>query len=494
MLVNRRQGGFDDHIPLCSLARAHWQRPVPALMRHIFEVEASLFESLFGGVLYPWYESRLRGRQTMKYLSEYDKQQWLPAETLQALQMDKLRKLLAHCQETVPYYRQRWGELGINWQDIRTRSDYARLPPITKDDIRAHYDQFISEPWRGKTLKKTTGGSTGRPFSFEYTRESYERRMAVMMRGYGWAGWRPGVKRLDVWGTELTVPSLPRRLKSRLYDATMGRRVMSCFEMNRDNIESFVTEIDRYRPTVIVGYTGALETMATWMANHCGAQWAPSAVITAAEMLSDAQRELLERSFRAPVFHTYGCREFMLIGAECTEHRGYHASEDHLVIEVANDAGTLVTDGPGNIVITDLHNYGMPFIRYVNGDLIHARSDTAACACGRGLPLLGAVEGRRLDMLTTPDGRFIPGEFFPHLIKDVAAIEAFQVRQTQTDQLVVLMVKHGEVTEANMAYLRSAIDKVIGSQMNVEFRFVDEIPLTPSGKRRVAVREISAAP
>lgn len=453
-----------------------------------------MFESLLGGVLYPLYESKVRGRRTLDYLAEYEKQQWLSADELQALQLAKLRKLLAHCQETVPYYRKRWKELGLNWQDIRTQVDFADLPLIGKDDIRAHYDEFVSEPWRGRTLRKTTGGSTGRPFSFEYTRESYERRMAVMMRGYAWAGWRPGAKRLDVWGTELGVQSLPRRIKTRAFDAALGRRVLSCFEMHRDNIGNFVAEIDRYRPAVIVGYTGALELMAEWMADHRGAAWAPKAVITAAEMLSAEQRSMIQTHFRAPVFHTFGCREFMLIGAECAEHCGYHASDDQLVIEVADNSGHTVHEGAGNIVITDLHNYGMPFIRYLNGDLMHARPADQRCACGRGLSLLGPVEGRRLDMLTTPDGGFIPGEFFPHLIKDVAGIEAFQVRQTHADQLVVLMVRHGEMPEADLVRMRAAIAKVVGADMEVEFRFVGEIPLTPSGKRRVAVREIAAAP
>lgn len=452
-----------------------------------------MFESFFGGTLYPWYESKLRGRQTLHYLAGYDRQQWFSEDQLEALQIEKLRKLLAHCQETVPYYRRRWQELGLNWQDVRSRADFASLPPISKDDIRTHYDEFVSEPWRGRTMKKTTGGSTGRPFSFEYTRESYERRMAVMMRGYAGAGWRPGVKRLDIWGTELGAQSLPHRIKTGAYDAVMGRRVLSCFDMHRDNIGTFVAEIDRFRPAVIVGYTGALETMAAWIAAHGGATWAPSAVITAAEMLSEEQRTLIQSSFHAPVFHTYGCREFMLIGAECAEHRGYHASDDHLVIEVADDAGRTVRAGPGNILITDLHNYGMPFIRYVNGDLIHANAGNTRCSCGRGLRLLGAVEGRRLDILTTPDGRFIPGEFFPHLIKDVAGIEAFQVRQTHADQLVLLMVRHMDIPEAELARLRSTIHQVVGTEMKVEFRFVDEIPLTPSGKRRVAVREIAAA-
>lgn len=445
---------------------------------------------LLGGVIYPWYESRVRGRKTMQYVAEYERNQWLSSDEIHALQLTRLQALLAHCQEHVPYYSRRWAEAGIDWRELRSVADLQYFPVVDKDEIRANQEDFVARPWRGRTLKKTTGGSTGKPLSFEYTRESYERRMAVMMRGYGWAGWRLGVKRLDIWGTELGSPSMLRRWKTRLYDQALGRRVLSCFEMTADNMGSYVAEIDRYRPDVIVGYTSALEAMASWIDVNGGAAWAPNSVVTAAEMLSDRQRALIEKTFRAPVFHTYGCREFMLIGAECEMHRGYHTSADQLVVEVADDNHRLLEQGVGDVLITDLHNFGMPFVRYVNGDLAAAGRSGIRCQCGRGLPLLGAVEGRRLDMLSTPDGRIIPGEFFPHLMKDIAAVDTFQVRQTREDRITIHVVKRSEPSEADMRYLRFEIDKVIGAGMTVEFRFVDEIALTPSGKRRVTVRDI----
>ncbi len=445
---------------------------------------------LLGGVLYPWYETRIRGRKTMQYLAEYERNQWLSSDEVHSLQLQKLRSLLMHCQEHVPYYARRWAEADIDWRDVRSVADLQHFPIIDKGDIRANRGDFVARPWVGRTLRKTTGGSTGRPFSFEYTRESYERRMAVMMRGYGWAGWKLGVKRLDVWGTELGSPSLIKRSKTRLYDHALGRRVLSCFEMTTDNMPQYVAEIDRYRPEVIVGYTSALEAIAAWSDANGGASWAPKSVVTAAEMLSERQRALIEKSFRAPVFHTYGCREFMLIGAECEVHRGYHTSADQLVVEVIDANRRPLDQGVGDVLITDLHNYGMPFVRYVNGDLAAAGQTGIRCQCGRGLPLLGVVEGRRLDMLSTPDGRIIPGEFFPHLMKDVASIDAFQVRQTREDQLIIHIVKRTEPTDADMRYLQFEIDKVVGASMNVEFQFVNEIALTPSGKRRVTVREI----
>ena len=442
---------------------------------------------------YPFYETRLRGRRTFEHLAEYEANQWISADELHALQLAKLQALLGHCEAQVPFYRRHWAAAGVSARDLREVGDLRHFPTIDKQIIRAHRDEMVAASWRGRTLSKSTGGSTGQPFSFEYTRESYERRMAVMMRGYAWAGWRQGDRRLDVWGTEIAPVSALRQAKMRLHDAVLGRRVVSCFDMTQDNLERYRREIDRYRPKVVVGYTSALVELARWIERHEGAHWAPQAVITAAEMLSSEQRALLERSFRAPVFHTYGCREFMLIGAECDRHDGYHLSADHLVVELTDDAGRTLDDGTGQVTVTDLHNFGMPFVRYLNGDLASRSSAQARCTCGRCLPLLGAVEGRRLDVLTSPDGRIIPGEFFPQLMKDFSSIEAFQVRQTREDRLRILLVGQREHGDADLARLRERVAHQTGPAMAIEVEWVDTIPLTPSGKRRVTIREIEAA-
>ncbi|MCA3178843.1 MAG: hypothetical protein O9345_03995 [Burkholderiaceae bacterium] len=453
---------------------------------------SSVYGFAFRSFLYPLYETRLRGRKTLRYLAEYERQQWIEPEAMRRLQLDRVRALLEHCQRNVPFYRERWRELGFDWRDVRDVSDLQRLPLTSKDDIRRHYEAMGAEDWRGRTLRKSTGGSTGQPFHFEYTRESYERRMAVMMRGYGWAGASFGAKRLDVWGTDVGDPPWWKRTKARLFDAALRRRVLGSFHMRDDNLADYVAEIDRYRPEVIVGYTSALETLARWIDGHRAPAWRPRSVLTAAEMLSDAQRALIEKAFGAPVFHTYGCREFMLLGAECEHHTGYHLSADHLVVEVADDAGQVVSEGVGQVVVTDLSNLGMPFVRYANGDLARAHPAPYSCPCGRGLPLMGAVEGRRLDMLRTPDGRIVPGEFFPHLMKEVAAVGSFQVRQKRLDRLDILVVPRGELRDDDEAFLRREIAKVFGGSIEITVERVADIPLTPTGKRRVTVSELPA--
>jgi phenylacetate-CoA ligase len=449
------------------------------------------YANVLGRVLYPFYEGRIRGRKTFEYLSEYERNQWLTQEQLEELRLKKLRSLLEHCQNNVPFYRETWKSIGFDWRDIRVVSELNDLPCVSKEMIRENYQGFIADNWVGRTISKSTGGSTGVPFVFEYTRESYERRMAVAMRGYSWAGAKPGVKRLDLWGTDIIKPDRFIRFKSAMMNAVLQRRILSCFEMRNDNLAGFVDEIDSYRPEVIVAYTGALSTLARWVLANRMPKWRPRSIITGAEMLSDADRHLIESAFKCPVYNTYGCREVMLIGAECEFHRGYHLSADHLVVQVLDDTGLPLISGVGSIAITDLHNYGMPLVRYLNGDLGGVQNlDSMPCDCGRSLPILSRVEGRRLDQIRTPDGRILPGEFFPHLFKDFKNVRRFQVRQPVLNKLKILMVLDDPLQTEFMSHLRQFVERQLGEQVDIEFEVLDSIPLTASGKFRVTISEL----
>jgi phenylacetate-CoA ligase len=237
---------------------------------------------------------------------------------------------------------------------------------------------------------------------------------------------------------------------------------------------------------VIVAYTNPLYAFARSLQERRLKPFSPRSIIAAAEKLHDFQRELIEKVFQAPVFETYGSREFTFIAGECDQHKGLHLSMENLLVEVVDDAGQPTPAGEeGNVVITDLTNYGMPFIRYANGD--RAVAGAAACSCGRGLPLLTKVVGRRLDMLQTPDGRKIPGEFFPHLLKDFPAVRRFQVVQRRADQVELRVVLSGDWTEADRSTLDQEMHKVLGAAVQFHVVAVDDIPLTRAGKLRVVI-------
>lgn len=445
----------------------------------------SLYEPLFRKLLFPAYESGLRRRRTLTYLREYERDQWLPRERLQALQWDKLQRLVAHCWNEVPYYRERWSQAGVAApEDIATPADYARLPLLTKADIRASFERMISPAHRAGLFYKATGGSTGEPFRFGYTRESYERRIAVMWRGYGWAGARLGQRTLYLWGTSLG----QQKAKDRLYHAAFNRRVLNSFVMSESNMAGYADAIDDFRPEVIVSYVGPLVKLAEWLEANGRRIHRPLRVLGAAEALLDHQRAIIERVFGCPAFNTYGCREFMLIASECERREGLHLTADHLKVELA--ASTGAEDGPAELIVTDLHNYGMPMMRYANGDL--ATASHAQCSCGRGLPLLARVDGRKLDALRTRDGHLVPGEYVVYAFLCAKGIKRYQVVQKRLDALELVIVRDQDFDESVVDLVRNELRKVVGQDMALEVRFADDIALTPSGKHRVTVCELDS--
>jgi phenylacetate-CoA ligase len=278
-----------------------------------------------------------------------------------------------------------------------------------------------------------------------------------------------------------------KRIKLDLHHRFDRQQVISCFEFTPDQMRRHVERWNAYRPEVVVAYTNPLYELARFVDAERLSLRPPRSIIVGAEKLHDFQRAELERVFRAPVFETYGSREFMLIGAECERHEGLHLSQENLLVEILDDDGQPTPPGEeGNVVITDLFNYGLPFVRYVNGD--RALAGFSTCSCGRGLPLLRKVTGRQLDTLDTPDGRKIPGEFFPHLLKDYPAIRRFQVVQESLDEIVIKLVVDGGFTLVEREQLLAEIRRTTGPATTVRLTPVDHIPLTKAGKHRVVVR------
>jgi phenylacetate-CoA ligase len=448
---------------------------------------AGAYEWLFRRVLYPVYESGIRRRKTLAYLAEYERNQWLSEDEIAAIQWRKLAALIQHCWQEVPYYQRRWRELDVAPGDIRSIEDYAKLPLLTKQDIRDNTDDLKATSLRDRLVYKATGGSTGEPLRFGYTRESHERRNAVMWRGYGWAGSRMGRRTLYLWGIGVGSPTPWKRFKENAFHATFGRKFLNSFGMTEANLVDYADAIDRYRPEIIVAYVAPLVELARWLLATGRKPVRPEAIITGAEALHDAQRQVLEQAFGCPVFNTYGCREFMLIASECEQRDGMHIHADHLAVELLDAR----SDQPGDVVITDLHNYGMPFLRYVNGDIATPRAH--GCACGRGLPMLSHVEGRRLDTLRTPSGKILPGELIVAIFLDAPGIKRYQVTQRTLDSLDLTLVRGPDFDDATLSSIRRRVEALLDPGMALRIGYAEDIPLLRSGKTRVTVSLLDPA-
>ncbi|MCK5875641.1 MAG: phenylacetate--CoA ligase family protein [Alcanivoracaceae bacterium] len=447
------------------------------------------YEWLFRNLLYPLYEQRLRGRNTLHQMAEFNARDQWTVEQLQQWQLAALKRLLRHAADQVPWYQQQIRDSGLIPEDMTSVADIAILPVLTKSLVREHYQDLIANNFRGKTFSKRTGGSTGEPFCFEITREDYERRMAVMWRGYSRSGARMGRRTLYLWGADILPGTSLAAIKNQLYHQFFQRRMLNSFAMNDSNLADYVDDIRRYRPQIIVGYVTPLYELARYMVEQGEVLPKLAGILTGAEPLRSHQRAIIEQAFSAPVFNTYGCREVMLIASEAPDVDGMLVNADQLLLESVDEQGRAVREQPGQLLLTDLHAFGMPLIRYANGDVV-SLSDTPAA--GLPWPRLTSVEGRQLDLIRTTDGRLVPGEFFPHLLKDIAGVERFQVVQKTLEHLLVRIVAGSEFDDAARRLLMNALHTHLGADLQVDLQLVSEIPLTASGKLRVTISELES--
>lgn len=445
-----------------------------------------MYGVLYRYALLPLFDRVIKRRQTLGHWAAAERSQWWSRERHEAAQLNALQNLLCHAWETCPYFRGDWSARGLDPRRMHTFDDFTKWPLMERETIRNHREQMrTTRPLM--LLSKSTGGSTGQPLHFELDAGSLDRRTALMYRGYGWAGGSPGTKQLYIWGGPSNHLSPFARLKQRVHARFERKRFVNCFAFTGERMREQVKTLNRYRPDVIVAYTNALYEFARFLSEQRLTPVSPRSLIVGAEKLHDFQRTLIESVFQAPVFETYGSREFMLIGGECERHEGLHLSMENLYVEILDDEGRPTPPGEeGNVVVTDLFNYGMPFIRYVNGD--RAVAGWKSCSCGRGLPMITRVTGRRLDVLSTPDGRTIPGELFPHVLKDFPQIRRFQVVQRSPETITLKLVAP-VLSGDDQRQLLDSLGTCLGDVVGVELEFVHDIPLTKVGKHKVVVRE-----
>ncbi len=256
-------------------------------------------------------------------------------------------------------------------------------------------------------------------------------------------------------------------------------------------MDLYASLLQDFRPKLLISYPSPLERFARYCKNNSIVVDSLKSIITSAEQLHAHQRSTIEESFGLKIYNRYGSREFGNIAQECSHHRGLHVATDSFFLEILDDHGKDCPPGmTGQIVITDLRNKVMPFIRYQTGDL--GSWSNEACTCGRTLPLLNALEGRSLDLVRGPKGHVISGTFWPQILKQACpAIRNFQIHQDtlQSIQIHLLMNPVRELTDSEKGTILKKVNEYAPG-LEVDIAYVDDIPTTRSGKHRMVISSV----
>lgn len=409
--------------------------------------------------------------------------------------VERLSAIIQHAYQTSPYYRHVWEATGFHPSSFAGLADLQRLPFLTKDIIKSSKHALVSTGFGEYELDLDyTGGTTGTQTSFyrdhACTVARFGRQWGILDR----CGYRPGMRRGLVWGVHDDLPAAGLRgsLKRWFRCYATSQETLCCTVMSDTMIQEFYGRLRRFRPEVLYGYPSALAQFGRYIQAHDLESIRVRSIITTAERLSEVAREELGRLFGGEVFNLYCTREYGCVGFECAEHQGFHIDSGSVFVEIVDNGRPVQPGGAGEIVITDLLNYGMPFIRSRTGD-IGALADEP-CRCGSALPLIKSLDGRSSDLLYRPDGAVIPGLMLTDLFIDMPSIRYLQFRQEQVDRINVVLVVTPDFNALIQTEVERQVRTIMGNEISIQVRLVDEIERSPrSGKVREIVCTVGQA-
>lgn len=444
----------------------------------------SIYQDFFFGFL-----DFLRGRHNIEKLRFLRKSQYWPKEKLAQWQLERLNEVLAIAKIKSPFYQERLRNVSLPLTSLEQIQD---IPILTKAEIRNNKDAIkcTAVPEDLFILGKT-GGSTGEPMHYYYDKRGRDWNRGCVYRSQEWAGTCLGEKSIQMTGSHYDYTEF-NKLKWKLIFWLQRYKSLPVSSINDEILEHYYREVARYKPTSVWGYASGIYFFAKYiLEKHKGADFNfLKAIITSSETLYNYQRETINLAFgKNKVYDHYGSREFYL-ASECLSHHGYHIHSEVIQLEVVDKDNRQKPPGElGRILITDLSNRVFPFIRYEIGD-VGSMAPYSACSCGIQLPKLEKIEGRIADVIVLPD-RILTPPNFTILLSDYEGIEEYQIIQKSKTKLLLSIVRNDVYKSEYEKYIRDSLAGLTGEGVEIELRYVDDIPVPASGKRRYIISEIS---
>jgi phenylacetate-CoA ligase len=436
---------------------------------------------------------RLQHPQTMRELKLIDSIEY-SAQKILAVQRKRLERLLHHAWAQTEYFHQILEECGAVRGGRVNLDRFADVPFLTKKIIREQGDRLRAKalPDGRRAFANRSSGTSGQPVHFWQDNVYWDVTIAVRCYHFSMVGKEIGEREMKVWGSERDLFKGTLGLNAKLQNLVYNRRFEQCFHLPEQQILKTIAHINSWQPKMLWCYRDGIYAIAQYVNKRCIRLHSPCAVVLGGATIYPFMRAAISKAFGAPVISAYGSREVGAAACECGPDRGHHiAAQSHLIEAIGPDERP-VMEREGELAITPLMNYAMPLIRYRIGD--RGRLTAAACACGRGFPLLDALTGRSMEAMTNRKGEHVDGGFVIYVLAFMAErgyMHKFQIIQEEDASITVNVVLEPGVRLADhQRDLDSIIEKVqfvMGKDCPVRFCTVDDIPTNESGKYPYAI-------
>ena len=433
------------------------------------------------------------GSEFQRTLAELEQSQWHSADRFRDMQDQKVRTLIRHAYDTVPYYRRLFDAHGLLPDDIRSVDDLKKVPILTKDMLRANARELVSTAFSRRSLfSGWTTGSTGTPINALRTHTSIAFEHAMIWRQRRWAGIELNARKAAVWGTiwnNVIIPSsLPKRPPYWRYNAADRQLLFSYYHMSDETLPEYFDKLEKFRPAFIEGFPSTILVLANFLRRR-GRVFPVRAIFTSSEPLYAVHRREIEERFRTRVFDLYGQAERVTAATECEAHSGLHVNPEYGVLELLRNGADAAPGESGELIGTGLNNFGMPLIRYQTGDI--GRVAPKPCSCGRAMPLLESVQGRLVDCIQTPDGRRIPGDGIMGAFHGIRNIRRSQIIQEDLGTMVVRIERDNPEEPVDTRTLQRNLQICLGSEMRIAFDVVRSIDVHIGSKFRWVISHVA---
>lgn len=418
-------------------------------------------------------------------LLQFEKTQWWSPERLIEKQMVQLSQLLKHTIETVPYYQNKFKDLDINFDQELTYDIWRNIPILKRKDIQDNKDTMLSKmlpKTHGKVGKISTSGSTGRPIDAWRTTITNFFWMAVTLRDHIWRK-RDLNEKMAIIKFMHFQALYPEGAKIEGWGPSSGYMFETgpCYGLEIFTpVSDQLTWLKKVNPGYIETYPSNLKALLEKSRDEKIKFEGLKEVITLAEHLKPEIRELCQEVWGVPVTDMYSAQELGYVALQCPENNHYHIQSEVVFVEILDEDDNPVQPGEaGRVIVTPLHNFLMPLIRYEVGDYAVLGKQ---CSCGRGLPVLEEIKGRVRNMLQFPNGE----KMWPLLVKQQITkqtpVQQLQVIQHSLDDIELKTVASKKLTKKDKDIIIKDMQRLLQHEFPIRITELDEIERTKNGK------------
>lgn len=437
-----------------------------------------------------------RAAGLLALMFQFEQTQYWPESERSLHQFQQLAKVLEHAERTVPFYRTRFGELNASARELAELSAWQRLPLLSRREVQLAGSQLHSTQvpaGHGRVSATSTSGSTNQPVTTLGTEVTQLFWQAITLRDHLWhrRDFRQSLAAIRHTGDDQAMP--PQGVRNDTWGAAT-RNVFRTGVSHTLNVRSTVDEqiawLLEISPSYLLSYPSVLRAIAEQFERRSLRLPSLCEVRAFGEVLETETRTICERVFGVPVVDLYSTQEVGYIALQCPVSGHYHLQSESLLVEILDDAGLPCAPGAvGKVVVTTLHNFAMPLLRYDIGD--YAQVGTA-CPCGRQLPVITRILGRQRGLIVMPDGArrwpvFDAGE----RPEELPPFFQYQVIQKSRSQVEVLVVRHAPLQAGEIRKIQRYMQQTLGAPFDVAIREVETIPRSPSGKFEDFICEIT---